>query len=75
MSNHSALPTTSEDLSTALSNVPDDQRTWVKRAFSRNAAHAPLVLHALRTNAQTRRSYRKCCAHAYLAQSASEMLP
>ena len=32
MSAHSDLPATSEDLSRALANVPEDQRTWVNRS-------------------------------------------
>lgn len=32
MSARSDLPATSEDLSRALANVPEDQRTWVNRS-------------------------------------------
>lgn len=75
MSAHSDLRTTSEDLSRALADVPDDQRTWVKRSVPCNAAHALLVLHALRTTAQTRRSNKNYCANSSSAQNASRTLP
>ncbi len=45
MSAHSDLPATSEDLSRALANVPEDQRTWVNRSCPVTQALACLPAH------------------------------